>query len=94
MIAWSRQNCENCIKINQNNPKMVPCVKLRGQGGDSIILVSQDVVGYTSCPFTASWEEVKRAASSGGSHNQLTARELARIRPLLAKYANDPISCG
>jgi hypothetical protein len=94
MIAWSRQNCENCIKINQNNPKMVPCVKFRGPGGDSILLVSQDVVCYTACPFTASWEEVKRAATSAGSHNQLTARELARIRPLLAKYANDPLSCG
>src|SRR5579883_81626 len=44
MIAWSRQTCENCIKVNRRNPKLVPCVKLRHPAGDNILLVSQKLV--------------------------------------------------
>jgi len=93
-IKWDLASCEACIQKNLNDPKRVPCAKLRGASRDQILLTSWDLVGVP-CPFTASWEEVRRAAQryNGGSMQSRASQELAKIKTRLSSSSN-PVDHG
>lgn len=95
-LKWDLKACEWCIQANQSDPAKVPCRQLRGPSADTMIFVPQKLVQYTCCPFTASWEDVKSAAtgSLGTIRHQWANQELAVIRSKLGRYANSPMDCG
>jgi hypothetical protein len=96
-VKWDRNTCEGCIKANNNDPKQVPCMKIRNLSSPGLALIPQNLIGWACCPFTASWEDVKSAANGTLDQSKMTgyaARLLTEIRPKIAKYANQPDQCG